>query len=442
MNRLDNLLERLPPIYNIRPGSVLHQVLSIVATFLAAVDEDMNRLQRAHWIDTAFDREDLARIGALFDAAPAPWEPDHLYRERLKVTVAARLRGAVTRDVLEFVILRILDAAQQALGTRYFDISAQTSPGRLAFHTGPAADPQQPAFVEFPKRRRRNAALASSKGLMRQLGRLTLTNLGLFPVPLQGVLRGVAGRRTSVPVLVNLANGNVLVYVGTLPCGSELSLGVRDGVLTATLGEKDVSNRIFTGKGFEAGARFTPAVPDDTPDPLTLEPGENQLWYFPLALFGEHSLGAGDFGMPSLNLQHGRFTSRADSGSTGSLFDESLFEQPPSLSADLWWDEDSPAAFRMEIPAGVVQRDPGRRDSPDEDRDRLFALLQASVDLLRAAGVDGRVAARSLTSVQRTRDRVRVLPPIVEQESMRVEERLTGWTALFDETSRDGARFA
>jgi hypothetical protein len=441
MNRLDACLQRFPPIYNIDPGSLLHQVMALFTTSMAAYDEDMNRVQRAHWIDTAFDRDDIVKLGALFDIPAASWEPDHLYRARLKATIAARLRGAVTRDVLEFVLVRIIDGAQQALGTRYFDLPATTGTGRSVFHTGPTEKPMTPAFIEYPKQRRRSENLINERGLLRSLGKFTLNNKGLHSVPLQGVIRGVTGRMTTVPVLVNLTNGQVLTYLGDLPCGYELQLGVDDnGEFTANVNDKDMRDRLYTGEGFVPGESFTPIIPDPEPQPLMLERGENQLWYFPLAVFDEKILGAGVYGMPAVDLQHGRYAER-DNEQIGTLFDKSLFEQPYGVSLDLWWDEDVPARFVFEIPSGVVRRDARVDSDLDADRVRLFALLQQTVNLLRAAGIDGRVEPRALSDSQEMNDRVRILDPTLISDEMRMESRLSGLSALFDSSALDGSRF-
>jgi|GEM_PF-2316014 len=535
MNRLDAVLNRLPPIYTLQPGSLLHQVMALFGNHLTTYDEDMNRVQRSHWVDTAFERQDVAKLGALFDIAPAPWEPTYLYRQRLKATIAARLRGAVSRDVLEFVLVQIIDAAQQSLGLRFFDLPSTVGTGQPVFYTGESSDPMVPAFIEFPKRRQRSVALMEQRGLLRSLGKVTLTTRGLYPVPLQGVLRGVNGGLTTVPVLVNLTNGQVLVYVGDLPCGQELRLGLgEEGELTATVGDRNVQDQIYTGSGFVPGAQFTPLVPDESPHPLRLERGDNQIWYFPLALFDANSLNAGVYGMPAVDLQHGRFAELGQEP-IGTLFDKSLFEQPPGVSLDLWWDEDSPANFRFTIPTGALRQDISRRpmdfaaitgyaltlvslessgdlpiygtslvivaiigfghhirifDSsgivvldrgsreffPDDALaqqiaaalaqqpleaptrtalltrlayhlslppvDALFDLLQESLDLLRAAAVEGRVVPSPLRDTQLQRDQMRVINPDRLREEMRIESRLSGLSALFDISAEEGSRFA
>jgi hypothetical protein len=442
MNRMDACLQRLPPIYNIDQGSLLFQFMALFATSMAAYDEDMNRLQRSHWIDTAFDREDLIKLGALFDIQPASWEPDDLYRARLKATIAARLRGAVTRDVLEFVLVSIIDGAQKSRGTRYFELPASIGSGRSVFHTGPTDKPMTPAFIEYPKQRRRSETLINNKGLLRSLGRFTLNNKGLHPVAVQGVIRGVTGRMTTVPVIVNLTNGQVLAYIGDLPCGYELQIGAdENGEFTAGVNDRDVRDRFYTGKGFVPGEDFTPVLPDPEPQPLMLERGENLLWYFSLAIFDEKILGAGVYGMPAVDLQYGRYAEK-DNEQIGTLFDKSLFEQPYGVSLDLWWDEDVPARFVFEIPCGVVRRDAHVDGDLEADRVRLFALLQQTVNLLRAAGVDGRVQARALNDSQVMKDRVRILDPTMISDEMRMESRLSGLSALFDTSALDGSRFA
>jgi hypothetical protein len=438
MNRRDAMLERLPPLYNIATGSLVHQLLSLVANHQAAYDEDMQRVQRSHWIDTVFDREDLAKLGALFDVPMMPWEPQHLYRTRLKATVAARLRGAVSRDVLEFVIVQILNGVLESLGVKYFDLTS----GGSVFHTGPTDQQREPAFVEFVPLIKRSDQLVERRGLLRALDKVTLSNRGLHPVPLRAVIRGVAGGLCQVPVLVNLTNTMVLAYVGEIACGQELRVEVdRRGDITATLGERDVRDRVYTGTGFVAGEVFAPIVPDATPTPLLLDRGDNTIWFFPLAIFDQKSLGSAVLGMPSADLEHGRFGAKSATPSGGTLFDESLFEQKSAVSLDLWWIEDRPASFRFEIPAGVVVCEAGAEGDLHDQNERLFSLLQQTVDLLSAAGVEGRVEPRLLRETQGLRDRVRVLPPIMAQEDMRMVSRLSAISALFDTSATDGSRF-
>jgi len=159
-------------------------------------------------------------------------------------------------------------------------------------------------------------------------------------------------------------------------------------------------------------------------------------------LYDRPSLGSAVLGMPKLEIEHGRFGAKAEPAFGGTYFDSSLFEQKPAASLDVYWIEARPASFRFEIPAGIVTRDAAAPGNAHEDRVRLFALLQQTVDLMRAAGVEGRVEARPLREAQRSRDRLRVLPPVVGRDEMRMEARLSALSALFDVGDIDRSRFA
>lgn len=444
MNRLDTMRDRLPPVWSSEPGTITRSLLALIATWQAAYDEDMDRVQRSHWVDTAFDLGDLSRIGALFQIAPAPWETESLYRVRLKATIAARLRGAVSRDVLEFVLVAILGGAQTALGSRYADLPATAGQGVSVFHTGPDGPPDTPAFVEFPIRRRRSADLLTDGALRRPLAKITLTNTGLHPTGLQGIIRGVAGKKTAVPLIANLTNGQVMVYVGMIACGQALAFGIGpEGDFTATLDGRDVADRFLTAEGFEPGGRFEPMIPDPEPRPLRLERGENQLWFFPLALYDEPVLGTGVFALPEADLTHGRWAGKDDTVEKKAVtpFGKALFEQPPAVSLDLYWDESTPATFRFLIPAGIVRRETGQDVDAATERERLFVLMQDTLAALRAAGIDGRVEPRPFAETQRQADRVQVLDPTLLAETQPMGSRLAGLSALFDLSAVDGARF-
>ena len=440
MNRLDAMRDRLPPIWSTDQGTLTRALLALLATHMAAYDEDMIRVQRSHWVDTAVDLGDLSRIGALFGIAPAPWEGEALFRVRLKAIIAARLRGAVSRDVLEFVLVAILGGAQLALGSRYADLPASAGQGGSVFHTGPDGPPDRPAFVEFPRRRRRLAEAETTRGMLRPLAKVRVENRGLFPVPLQGVIRGVRGARTAVPLIANLTTGQVMVYRGLLACGQSLTIGATpEGRFTAHRDGVDVAEAVTTASGFAPGARFTPVIPDPDPRAVTLARGENLLWVFPLALFDAPSLGTGVFAMPSADVSHGRWEGKDTTRHPP--FGKALFEQPPALSLDLFWDEHAAARFRFDIPAGVVRRPAGRPDDARTERERLFTLMQEAIAILCAAGVEGHVEPRPLRTTQRQHDRMRVLDPTRLKETQPMQPRLSGLSALFDLSATDGARF-
>jgi hypothetical protein len=437
MTRLAPMLQRLPPPLRADGKGLLATFLAVPDAEMARYDEDMDRVRRSHFVETAFDREDVAKLAALFDMAPADWEPTALFRIRLVRTIAARLKGAVARAPLDELMAALLDAAQQALGTRYGALTP--GPGGRLFRD-PAAAPRQgaPVFREFPSRPARDQALAARGGLVRPLERVTLTNRGLFATPLEGVVRGLRGGRTAVPLLANLRTGRVVVYRGQVPCGAELRLGVAGAAMTATLNERDMSDRLMTATGFAPGAAL-PLPPEAVPQPIVLEPGANEIWFLPLALYGERILDRGAVAMPGLEVRLGAF---GGPEAPGTDFDNSLFEEPPSAALDLFWQEAAPASFRFEVAAGMVRHDASETGDRLAERAALHRTMQDTLRLLRAAGTDGQVRFAALTETQDQRDRGRAINPRLPPDSQPSDDRLAGVTAIFDETAHEGGRFA
>lgn len=440
MSRLDAMLERLPPPLRIDPAGLLAQVLGTEAAQLACIDEEMDRIRRSHFVETAFDLEDIAALGALFDQRPAPWEPADLFRVRLRATIAARLAGAVTRTAMEGVLVALLDGAQQALGSRYAGL-APSARGRV-FRDPPAPGAPvrdgAPVFREFPPRWRRDPALVAQGGRMRPLDHAILTHRGLGETPLQVVMRGRLGGRTAVPLLAHLGTGRVIVFRGLVPAGTELRLEATADGLSATLDGRPATDRLITAGGFAPCAPL-PLTPDAAPLPILLSPGANDIWFLPLAMYGERILDRGALAMPGLELRHGQFGAP---DAPGTNFGDSLFEQAPSASIDLFWQERMPASFRFEIPGGTVRHTVAMPGDRPAQRAALLAVLEQTIALLRAAGVDGRVAMAPLVETQRQHDRGRAVNPFLPPDSQPSAERLAGVTALFDETATEGARFA
>ncbi|UFN46888.1 hypothetical protein LPC08_12695 [Roseomonas sp. OT10] len=437
MTRLAPMLDRLPPPLRADAQGLIGRVLGVIDTQLAAIDEDMDRVRRSRLLASAFDREDVAKLAALFDLVPAAWEPTGMLRARLTATVSARLAGAVTREALDGVVTRLLDGAQTVLGVRYAALTPGAG-GRVFREPAAVRRPGQPVFREFPPRRRRDPALVAQGGRLRPLDRFTLTHRGLKPSLLEGVLRGWRGGRTAVPLLAHPASGRVVVFRGVVPCGVELRLEASGETLRATLDGREATERLITAGGFVPGAAV-PLTPDAAPKPIVLSPGENLLWFVPLALYDERVLDRGALAMPGLEVRHGVF---GGTEAPGTNFDDSLFEQPPSVAADLFWEEAVPASFRFEVPGGAVRREAAETGDAAALRVALLALLNDTLRMLRAAGVDGRAEFAPLRETQRQRDRGRAVNPFLPPDTQITESRMAGVTALFDETAREGARFA
>lgn len=437
MSRLAPMLERLPPPLRAEPAGLIGRLLAVVDAELACFDEEMERVRRTHFLATALDREDLAGLGALFDLAPEPWEPAEMFRARLRTTIAARLAGAVTRGPLDEVLAGLLDGAQTALGTRYTAL-APGAGGHVFRDPAAVTRTGQPCFDEFPPRRARSPALAARGGRLRPLDRVVIENRGVHAAPLEGVVRGVIGRRTAVPLLANLTTGRVLAFRGVLSAGAELRLVARGDRLEARLDGRAATDRLITAEGFRLGAAL-PLPAEGVPRPIMLAPGRNEIFFLPLALYGERILDRGALAMPDERVRHGVF---ADRTTPGTSFDDSLFEQRPSAALDLFWTEAAPATFRFVVPAGVVRNEPSGTDRLAE-RAALDALMDGTVRLLRAGGVDGQVTFAPLRETQRQADLGRAINPRLPPDTQKpAQMRLAGVTALFDETAREGGRLA
>jgi hypothetical protein len=227
-----------------------------------------------------------------------------------------------------------------------------------------------------------------------------------------------------------------LAYAGSVLCGQNCASSNKRNRITATLNDA-MSARTFIPVVDSYQARSFRPLLRTRPAALHPESRRNRIWFFRFAL---RSTGARQAVRHAwVEVDHGRFGGKSETPFSGTLYDNSLFEQQPAAVVDCWWNEEQPASFLFELPGGVVLRKAGANQDPDEDRVRLFALLQQTISLMRAAGVNGRVEPRPLRDAQRQRDLGRVLQPLVEET--RMEDRLSALSALFDASANDGSRF-
>ncbi len=425
MNRLDGMLERLPPLWRIESGSRLHDLMSIIAVVLTEFDQDMDRVQRAHWIDTTFARDDAEKLGALFDVDAAPWEDLPLYRTRLKATIAALLRGAVTPREIVAAVERVLAQGLDSLAiVRAQNSNRGVQAGRVRLR-------------EFPVRRRRSMALLERHGRLKPLDRFTCDHGGVEDTAVLGTIRGVRDHRTSVPTLVNLTTGDLLTYLGLLHCGEELSLRLHGERLVARHRGRDVTDRLITTRNFVPGTPLARSAADNPPRPLRLRPGTNDLWFVCLGIYDAPGFDGAGFQAPTTEVVQGVFA--GDDPSIGTRFGTSLFHQQPAAIADLWWDEFEPARFRVDVPTAVVLRE-APSPTAEAELDRLLELLDVTVTRLRAAAVDGHVQRWQFVEAAYTEDLVTVPLPEYDEQA-EVTAALEALGALFDVTTMDSARY-
>ncbi len=438
MNRLDAMADRLPPVYAIEEGSLLRQVLAVLAVELATFDEEMDRVQRSHWVRTAFTKADLQKLGRLVDVEAASWESEGFFRDRLLALTAARLEGAVTWAPIRKALVSILDGAEADLGLRLSGLRREPEEGE------PALPPHEPELVEFPTVDRRSDALLNRGGLVRALDRFVAHNHSFRATWMTGVVRGLSGGRTAVPLIVNRRNGHAVGYAGLLRAGEELWLSAADdGKLTARLSglgrELDVSDRLVTTRAFPDGTdAVEPLGRDAAPTAIELLPGDNELWFVPVGLFGERGFDRALFAWPGPDMGQGLWQ---DNAHAGPGFGDAVFHTPEAVSLDLVWTEARPATFQVHVPTAAVRSDP--ETDASEALAQLLAVLQSTVDQLRAAGVVAEVVGRPATSTQLQWDGCRVasvhLPP--ETVSAGVDAELA-LNAIFSSTIARANRFA
>lgn len=413
MSHLSAMLDRVPPPITIEEGSLVHDLLSLVDGQLQIFDEDLDRIQRSHWVGFVTDREDAGRLGSLFDVAPADWEPLTMFRERLLAEVAALLSGSVSVAQLADVTERIVGGARQSFGM-------------------PAA--AAPTIVEWPRRVRHCADLQARQGRLRPHDRVDVRNRGLDPAVANVTLIGVAGGATAMPVVVNWTTGRALGWNGIVPAGRTLNISSTGGTMVrAALDGENVSAGLWSTPEFGPDVVAHPVA-----EPLILERGVNTMSVESLGRYDEPGTNHAAFGVVEPPLEQGRFADAADAGST---FDDSVFTTGLVCGMDIHWTERSPSAFDVVVDWGAVARLPRRRRDPEADREDLLTLLQQRIDRLRGSAVAGRVRQQRLTEQQPMYDRVTVISPqATEERASAGDDRLLATTAQFDETTRERGR--
>ncbi len=390
------IAERLPLLY--RDGELVNALLSPVGLQHEIVDENARRVQRRHWFDTAPGLDDAAKLGDLLDIGPEPWQALGEYRAWFHALRTARLRrGAVTGEALRGFVEDYTEAFEAA-----DDIDVL--PPFDDWSDEPTAVGH--AFVENPALRR-DAVLAGPAGVT-PLHRQVVVNGGLDPTPLQLLATGTAGGPEYVPVVVNLRTGVALVHLGPIAPGERLWIRVDGGTVTAELEGRDVSDELRTIVQVRPGAPWELAQVSTPASALVLAPGENELWFLPVAHFDEPGLDRVLLALADLDLRQGRWDETA--------FDRSLFAQDAALVVQLRWDEASPATVLVDLDGGSMLSPAARLDDALENRAQLVGSLQSGVSSLAAAGVRADVRVRPLVASQRQRDRLRMILPVRQRE--------------------------
>lgn len=413
MTRAAAMAGRLPPFYDVAPASLLSALLSHLALHLEEIDEQRLLIQRSHWIDTAIDRADVGKLGALLDRRLEPWEPTDLFRDHLQAIAQARLAGGVARTPLERFVADIVAAARRRLGLGI-----------------DAAAPGGTVLVENPPRTERKVV-----GPVTPLDWIDLDNHGLDAAPLEATLVGLPFAVAAVPVIAAPASGRLLGWAGRIPVGGRLRIEAAPGGagLRATLDGEDATELLFSVKGFEPGTSLRREDLVTPAEPLMLSPGANRLWFITAGLFDRPALDAVMFAAARASLRQGRFDEDE--------FADALFYQGPTLHAELRWSAPEPAAFRIDVPGGAMTADPPLWPDRDEARERVSVLLNGDVADLRAVGVKSAVRFAAFSDELALTDRARPATGLrVDDPPLAAPSPEPDFGALLDVTPLDKSR--
>jgi hypothetical protein len=342
MSVLERVLGVLPPPYAIEEDTVTAHVLDDLALELDAVQEDLDRVRRTHWVNLAYRFEDLNRLADLVGIQPIPGETLASFRVRLLALVEARLRGAVGPQEIREFVHGYLSGAETALDSTFV-------PG-LARYDAEAAfrpDPRHPAYrplqlVENPFRTRRSATLAATHGRVPYLFRWEERNQGLVDTVARFTVTGLHGGRTAVPLLANMTTHDLIGYQGVLRVGQRLELMPADDELgtraaRAVLDGRDVTDRIFSVSDFELGVPFNPPDRDAHPQLTRLARGPNEWTFLSVGLYDVDGLDRVFYAIADDALREGSFDS--------TFFDHSVFPSGAVAALELEWTEVEPASF-------------------------------------------------------------------------------------------------
>lgn len=423
MSHTGDMLQRLPLLY--REGELVQQLTQIPGLYFDILDEDGVEVQRAHWFDTALDLAEAARLAAVLDIAPETWQSLGEYRAWVHSLRNALLqRGAVTREAVQTFVEEYTGRYQRVSGIL-------AVPGFNLWESRPSA--ANPAMIENPPVRR--VQHVPQIGGIEPLRQFSIEQKGLDRTSADCLMVGLPGGPESVPVIVNLTTEEALIFMGNVPIGQRLWLdALAGGGVRARLENQDVSSSLYSVTGLAPGLPWEQAQVHQPARAISLDRGRNDLWFLPVAHFDALGLDRFLLALADIVVQQGRFDQVG--------FDHSVFYQDPAVSLDLSWLETRPAAFRVELPGGLLRNASGSTATALLSREELGTSLDLAVNKLRAAGVASSVVLQPFHEVQgQTEYLVGVLPVMVREVAPMGADQMSEAGGLFGITQFDESTF-
>jgi hypothetical protein len=401
MQRVETMARRLPQLY--RDGELVRGtrgrggLLDVPAVQLELLDEEMRRVQRAHWFSATFELEHAAKLGALLGIPPEPWQTLDTYRPWVHaLRDAVLLHGGVTIPAIRSFVSAYSTAFEEAEGI-------DTDPPLEQWSRG-EGEPG-PSIVENPLVRR--VSRFPGSGSLEPLTRFTVKNRGTGDAPASFLMLGSSRGEESAPVVVNLTTRQALVYLGTVPQGKRLWIRATHDQVEARLEHDDVTKNLRSVSAVEPGKPWTAAQVASPAKPLNLVRGDNELWFIPLAHFNVRGADRFLFSMPDTDLAQARYDS--------AKFSRALFYQEPLMNAFVTWQERKPASFAVRLPAQVLR---SKRPLANAlaSRALLERAVSTGVERLRGAGITSEVTLESFAETQHQLDTLRLVSPVTLRE--------------------------
>lgn len=412
MKRADDMASRLPSLY--REGELVVASLAQPAVQVEIVEEDLLDIQRAHHFDAALELEDAAKLAALLDFIPEPWQNLALFRSWVHSQRNAALkRGAVTIDALTGFAKDYTEGYQDATRVRFQN--------------------QDPVLIEYPKRRR-----SLRPGLIDNitpLSQFTIENKGLDETSVSFLLAGLATGPESVPVIVNLTTGEGLMFQGNIGPGQRLWLRARrDGSVEGQLERDDVTGKLRSITNVVPGEAWAMPQVQTPARALRLGRGVNQLWFLPVAHYDLLGLDRFLLALADLALAQGRWDE--------ARLDHSVFYQDAAVNLTASWVEAEPASFEVHVPTQSVRRHPLAAGDAVQERERLRSAIDLGVKRLKAAGVRSSVQALAFSEIQGQADYLTtVLPLVIKEHGSTGADSMPEAGGLFDVTAYSDSTF-
>lgn len=361
MPRVNSILSRLPSFYQSKEWeNVLHRFASVFGAMADGAEEDLIRVMRSHWVNSADNapgegrgleaRGDLDKVLGLYVEALGGTsllkqrnrregadglQDDAIYRNRIKGLIQVLRSGASTKEGIMAIV-----AANLGIVGEGEEVEKARNSIRIEEFLPQAAPPQIfPAaiFQEF---------IVQNPNPVDSTPAYRIEMLPTLGVPLIN------------PGIRNLSNGGFVQFSGTLVLGDLLSF-FPDG--TATLNGQP--------------AAISGAIPP-------LLPGSNQVRIegkvgFPQGRFDETAFDISFFDEASV-----RVFARFDEPDT--VFDTAAFASTdPAVNVTVQATKLTPGAFTVRIPWDI----PGFTEQLDELADKPREQIKGIVEKVKAAGV-------------------------------------------------------